>query len=159
MVAVTNFFTLPKVVYLTTTTSSKTGKKSEAAEKYEKPEIVTEVGSQTTSPASSELTHPAQPPTTKRRVGVNIVSVKNQQMSLIDGQMSPVAKVPPKTIHRGTPADETIRDTISLRDKIEQPVDLEDIPKPEIPLWRANAVMLSDIPTAPRSPWLLMTPE
>ena len=150
VVAVTNFFTLPKVVYLTTTTSSKTGKKIEAAEKYEKPEIVTEVGSQTTSPASSELTHPAQPPTTKRRVGANIVSVKNQQMSLIDGQMSPVAKVPPKTIHRGTPADETIRDTISLRDKIEQPVDLEDIPKPEIPLWRANAVMLSDIPTGPQ---------
>ena len=71
-------------------------------------------------------------------------------MPLTNEQMLPGVEAPPRPIPDRTDVNKTIGDAASLREKINQPIDLEDIPKPKIPLWRANAVMLSDIPAGPQ---------
>ena len=149
-VAVVSFYAQTVVVQVTTTTASKTAQTSGAERQSKKPEISPEGTSRAISPASSELTHPTKLPTTARTAGAGIVNVQNHTMSRIGEQMTPVVKVPPETVPNVTSPNESIRDKAWLRDKIEQPVDLEDMPEPEIPLWRVNAVMLPDIPAGPQ---------
>ncbi|MDG2034771.1 MAG: divergent polysaccharide deacetylase family protein [Rhodospirillales bacterium] len=85
-----------------------------------------------------------------RTVGVEIVTPKIQPPSGGNEQTLPVAEVPPKTILQGVATAEVPPKIASLRGKIGEPVDIEDIPEPAIPLWRLNAVMLSEIPAGPQ---------
>ncbi|MAI10917.1 MAG: hypothetical protein CBD27_00070 [Rhodospirillaceae bacterium TMED167] len=85
-----------------------------------------------------------------RTVGVDIVTPKIQPAPGGDEQMLPATEGSPKTILQGVSTAEVPPKTTSLRDIIGQPVNIQDIPEPAIPLWRLNAVMLSEIPTGPQ---------
>ena len=66
-----------------------------------------------------------------------------------DEEALPYEEVPSETVFEGPP-EENGTHTTAIGDKIGELVDIENIPEPKIPLWRTNAVTLSDIPEGPQ---------
>jgi len=62
----------------------------------------------------------------------------------------PYEEVTAETVFEGPPEGTEGTQTASLNDKIGELVDIENIPEPKIPLWRTNAVILSEIPEGPQ---------
>ncbi len=156
MVGAIGMFVLPNSVPSTNVTSLETPQSSETPEMAETPESAREGASQPDSRAnsrvSSEVPLQATMPTTARTEQMDGKELNKQPAMLLYDydQTLPFAQVPLETIPQVTSAEEVPLKTVSLHEKIEQPVDIEDIPEPELPLWRLNAVILPEIPTGPQ---------
>ena len=161
-VGVVGIFVLPDPIPPTAVMSSKTPVISKTSKPTETSKSANAVTARVNSPGHSPIesqderqtsfqgSPEAMISTETRTVGVNITGPKILPTHLGDKQTLHAAEVPTETILQDVSAEKVSSKTASLRHKIEQPVDIENIPEPAIPLWRVNAVILPEIPTGPQ---------